>query len=55
MKTLLVGAELKRTRQDGAAESALEELWRLAETAGLEPVEKIRVRMQAWNPAKWKS
>lgn len=51
MKTILVGAELKRARQDGAGESALEELWRLAETAGLEPVEKIRVRMQAWNPA----
>ena len=51
MKAILVGAELKRARLDPAGESALEELWRLAETAGLEPVEKVKVRMQAWNPA----
>lgn len=52
MKVILVGAELKRRRPGApAGESSLEELWRLAETAGLEPAEKIRVRLQAWNPA----
>jgi len=51
MKIILVAAELKKKRPDVAAESALEELWRLAETAGLEPVQKVRVRLQAWNPA----
>jgi GTP-binding protein HflX len=51
MKAILIGAELKRARLDPAGESALEELWRLAETAGLAPVEKLRVRLQAWNPA----
>ena len=53
MKALLIGAELKRRRPGaaGASASALEELWRLAETAGLEPVEKLLVRVQAWHPA----
>ncbi len=51
MKTILIAAELKRKRPGAAGESSLDELWRLAETAGLEPVEKISVRMQAWNPA----
>ncbi len=51
MKTILIAAELKKKRPDAAGESALEELWRLAETAGLEPVQKIRVRLNAWNPA----
>jgi len=51
MKTILVAAELKTRRPDAAGESALDELWRLAETAGLQPVLKLRVRMQAWNPA----
>ena len=51
MKIILVAAELKKKRPDAAAESALEELWRLAETAGLTPVQKIQVRLQAWNPA----
>ncbi|OGR66960.1 MAG: GTPase HflX [Elusimicrobia bacterium GWC2_61_19] len=51
MKTILVAAELKRKHPGAEGESSLEELWRLAETAGLEPVEKISVRLQAWNPA----
>jgi GTP-binding protein HflX len=51
MKAILVGAELKTQRQQSGGESSLEELWRLAETAGLEPVEKLRVRLSAWNPA----
>ncbi len=50
MKTILVSAELKRGK-GAPSESSLEELWRLAETAGLEPVEKMRVRLQEWNPA----
>lgn len=50
MKVLLVAVELKSSRET-AGESALDELWRLAETAGLEPVLKIRVRVQQWNPA----
>ncbi|MBI5743541.1 MAG: GTPase HflX [Elusimicrobia bacterium] len=50
MKALLIGAELKRKREH-TGESSLDELWRLAETAGMEPVEKIMVRVQAWNPA----
>ncbi|MEK7720877.1 MAG: GTPase HflX [Elusimicrobiota bacterium] len=48
MKVILVAAELKRKRPGAAS---LDELWRLAETAGLEPVQKIRVRLRAWNPA----
>jgi GTP-binding protein HflX len=51
MKVILVGAELKRRIEDSHAESALEELWRLAETAGLEPVLSLRVKVQAWHPA----
>ncbi len=51
MKTILVAAELKRRTPGAAGESSLDELWRLAETAGLEPVKKLSVRVQAWNPA----
>ena len=51
MKVLLVAAELKRKRPGAAGAASLDELWRLAETAGLEPVQKISVRLQAWNPA----
>ncbi|MDO8804816.1 MAG: GTPase HflX [Elusimicrobiota bacterium] len=51
MKVILVAAELKRKRPGAAGTASLDELWRLAETAGLEPVQKISVRLQAWNPA----
>ncbi len=51
MKVILVAAELKRKRPGAAGAASLDELWRLAETAGLEPVKKISVRLQAWNPA----
>ena len=51
MKTILVAAELKQRKPGAAGESSLDELWRLAETAGLEPVKKLSVRLQAWNPA----
>jgi len=52
MKTILIAAELKRRTAGAAAgDSSLDELWRLAETAGLEPVLKLNVRVQAWNPA----
>lgn len=51
MKTILVGAELKTRLANPHGESALEELWRLAETAGLTPVRSLRVRLQAWHPA----
>ena len=50
MKVILIAAELKRSRGTGGGTS-LDELWRLAETAGLEPIQKISVRVQAWNPA----
>ena len=49
MKAILVGAELKRGPR--GAGTSLDELWRLAETAGLTPVKKLAVRVQAWNPA----
>jgi len=51
MKTILIGAELKHGRPNPGGGTSLDELWRLAETAGLEPVQKILVRLQAWNPA----
>lgn len=51
MKVLLIGAELKRHRGAPGGGTSLDELWRLAETAGLEPVQKIAVKVQAWNPA----
>lgn len=51
MKAVLVAAQLKRSRPGASAPTSLEELWRLAETAGLKPVRKISVRLQAWNPA----
>ena len=51
MKTILIAAELKKRTASAAGESSLDELWRLAETAGLEPIKKISVRLQAWNPA----
>ncbi len=51
MKAILVGAELKSTRQTAGGETALDELWRLTETAGIEPVIKMRVRLAKWNPA----
>jgi GTP-binding protein HflX len=46
-----VSAELKRSRGAPGGGTSLDELWRLAETAGLEPIQKISVRMQEWNPA----
>jgi len=51
MKVILVTAELKKKRPGRYGAASLEELWRLAETAGMEPVKKISVRLQAWNPA----
>lgn len=51
MKVILLGAELKRHRGTPGGGTSLEELWRLAETAGLEPVKKLAVKVQAWNPA----
>jgi GTP-binding protein HflX len=51
MKAILVAAELKTKRPRPGGESSLDELWRLAETAGLEPAEKLRVRLSAWSPA----
>lgn len=51
MKTILIAAELKKRTASSSGESSLDELWRLAETAGLEPIKKISVRLQAWNPA----
>ena len=51
MKVILISAELKRKRPGAAGTASIDELWRLAETAGLEPVKKVRVRLQAWNPA----
>ena len=51
MKAILVGAELKKTRQQPGGESALDELWRLAQTAGITPLRKERVRLAEWNPA----
>jgi len=53
MRTILVGAELKHRRPGAAAysETSLDELWRLAETANLEPVLKLRVKLHEWNPA----
>ena len=51
MKVILVAASLKRGRRASGGGTSLEELWRLSETAGLEPVRKLHVRLQAWNPA----
>ncbi len=51
MKAILVAAELKRGRPAPGGGASLDELWRLAETAGLEPVTKLTVRLQSWNPA----
>ncbi len=51
MKTILVAAELKRKHPQGDGGSSLDELWRLAETAGLEPVKKVSVRLNMWSPA----
>ncbi|MDA8130986.1 MAG: GTPase HflX [Elusimicrobia bacterium] len=51
MKAILVAASLKRGRRASGGGTSLEELWRLTETAGLEPVRKLHVRLQAWNPA----
>lgn len=51
MKAILVGAELKTKRPAPGQGSSLDELWRLAETAGIEPVSKLRVRLAQWNPA----
>lgn len=51
MKVILLAAELKRGRTAPGGGTSLEELWRLAETAGLEPVKKLTVRLQGWNPA----
>ena len=51
MKVILIAAELKRSRGLPGGGTSLDELWRLAETAGLEPIQKIGVRVQAWNPA----
>ena len=51
MKVILIAAELKRRRGEHSNTTSLEELWRLAETAGLEPIQKISVRLQEWNPA----
>ncbi|HBA61169.1 MAG TPA: GTPase HflX [Elusimicrobia bacterium] len=52
MKAILVAAELKNARERAAGSAtSLEELWRLAETADVEPVKMISVRLAQWNAA----
>ena len=52
IKAILIAAELKNRRSVApGGESTLDELWRLAQTAGLEPVSRLRVRLGKWNPA----
>ncbi|PIU19422.1 MAG: GTPase HflX [Elusimicrobia bacterium CG08_land_8_20_14_0_20_59_10] len=53
MKAILVSAELKssRARARAGASTSLEELWRLAETADIEPVKMVSVRLARWHAA----
>jgi GTPase len=51
LKVILVGVNLKTRKPVAGGETTLDELWRLAETAHLAPTRKLRVRVQAFNPA----
>ncbi|MFA5161509.1 MAG: GTPase HflX [Elusimicrobiales bacterium] len=52
-KAILAGVELKRPRRAGAeaAQSSLDELRRLCETAGACPVEAFSIRLSSFHPA----
>lgn len=50
MKVILISALLKKDK-NSEDNTSLNELFRLAETAGLQPIEKIIITMQQWNPS----
>ena len=52
IKAILLSVKLKsRAGADISSDTSLEELWRLAQTASLEPVKKLAVTLAAYNPA----
>ncbi|HAH30808.1 MAG TPA: GTPase HflX [Elusimicrobia bacterium] len=51
IKAILLSVKLKKRAVRGfSPETSLEELWRLAETASLEPVKTLTVTLSAYNP-----
>ena len=52
IKAILLSVKLKnRKKADPSGDTSLEELWRLAQTASLEPVKKLTVRLSAYHAA----